>query len=239
MRRSVDGVVPPSALAADQSGAEKLVGDAARAREVVDDQLEVDDVLRREAGHGRRPDVIGPDQPGAGDGTRPGERPASRHGPLGVGRHDDRVLRSFGRAASAQVCLERHQALVPRHVDGAQQFVTLAGVVEPDVGRGTARVVVGLRPDPRPCVVGIHPTVSYEATYPVLRRCMDDENEVIAGTQVVLDQQRHVLDDDGVGWRLRDQLSPALTHQRVHDRVQSLPARFVPEDDPAKSRAVQ
>ena len=103
--------------------------------------------------------------------------------------------------------------------------------VQPYVRRPAAGGVVGLGANSRPDVVSVHPALGDQAARPFLRCGVDDDDEMKARSQIVLDEQRDVLDDDGVSRHGTDELTSPGGDQRVHDRVQCLPAGLVTEDD--------
>ena len=68
---------------------------------------------------------------------------------------------------------------------------------------------------------------------------LHDQHQVEGAGLARLDEQRDVLDDDGVAGQRRDDLGRPRAHQRVDDAVQAGPGLRVAEHDRGQRRAVQ
>ena len=121
----------------------------------------------------------------------------------------------------------------------ARSASVVASLSSQHVGRGAPRVVVGLCGDARPGVGLVHPALLDEAAHADLLGGTDDDHEVVVGAHALLDEQRHVVHDDGVRAGVVDDLGGSRPDGRVGQRLQVAQCRVVAEHDPAQRRAVE
>ena len=158
--------------------------------------------------------------------------------PRRVGRREGRV-REARPDAVAHVELERLEPLVPEAQHGGAQRAGGALVVEPHVGGGPAGVVVGLGRHPGAGVVLGHPPELDEAAEPGLLARPHDDDEVVLRAHRLLDEQGHVVHDDGVRAGGRDALGGAGPDRRVGDRLEVAQGGGVAEDEAAEGGTVE
>ena len=91
----------------------------------------------------------------------------------------------------------RGDPLGPEAVDLRRELARRAAVVQDDVGDRPALLVGRLRRDAGPGVLGRQPALD-EPGHPGLGIGLHDQHEVVGGRLTGLDEQRDVVDDDGV-----------------------------------------
>lgn len=131
---------------------------------------------------------------------------------------------------------------LPQVVDLTVGLVQRTRRVDHDVRNGQARVVGHLRRETRHGILLRHPSKLDEPADTGGGRSVGDHDELPRILAARFDQQRHVVDDDGVGVcgeGVREPLRGLGTHRRVNDRVQSRHSVMVTEDASPERRALQ
>ena len=100
-------------------------------------------------------------------------------------------------------------------------------------------LVVRLRRDPRPGVGLGQPTRGHQPGHPGRLVGVHHHDEVVGRAEVLLDQQRHVVHDDRLGGRLRDELGGPGPHERVGDLLEVGTGPGVAEHQRTERRPVQ
>lgn len=100
--------------AAEEPGLRELLLERIDGLERDHRDLDVDDVLGRNPGHGRRSDVVDADRSGPHDAPQARGQVLEAPGPARVGLHELELLGPRFGAAGAEVLVERHDSLVPQ-----------------------------------------------------------------------------------------------------------------------------
>jgi hypothetical protein len=137
------------------------------------------------------------------------------------------------------VGFEGHQPFLPHPVDGCEDVVPAAVVVEPHVRHRTALLIGGLRCDPCGGVGLHHVSLLNQPAQPHRRLRVHHDDQRESSCHANLDEQRDVLDQDGFGWCNGDQLCGARRDQRVHDGVELTPSIGVVEDPGRERRPIE
>ena len=127
------------------------------------------------------------------------------------------------------VGLERLDPLVPEPQHARPQRLGGPLVVEPHVGGRAPGLVVGLCGDAGPRVRLRHPPLPGEPPEADLLGRPDDDDEVVLRRHRLLDDEGHVVHDDRVDVRLRDELGGAGPDRRVRDALEVAQGCRVPE----------
>ena len=139
--------------------------------------------------------------------------------------------RTFASNGSSRSCHSRRTA--------ARRASGVASLASHTSAAARRAIVVGLRGDPRPGVGLRHPALLDEPAQPHLLRRPHDDDEVVLRAQVLLDEERHVVHDDGVRPGRGDELLGARPDGGVRERLEVSQGGRVTEDHPAERSTVQ
>ena len=131
---------------------------------------------------------------------------------------------------------QRRRAPASRASTRPSRSAKAARVVHDEV-RGRQPLLAGrLGGHPGPGVRLGHPPVVDQPREPYVVRRVDDDDQVVGPLEVVLDQQRDVLDHDGVPAAAAARSALRGRDERVHDRVEGRQLVGVGEDDAGRAR---
>ena len=139
---------------------------------------------------------------------------------LGVlGRRRSRTCWPGSRCGPANPPAAPARPAPPRTAPPGRPAPRRPAVVQDDVRDGAPLLVGGLRGDAG-ARVGLGQAAPHQPRDPGLHVGLDDEHEVVGARLAGLDQQRDVLDDDGVVRRAAVSSAGPGAHQRVDDAVE-------------------